>query len=128
MLMRNLVVASLLVSSHSFAQVPKPKPAPAVPATPAAPAKGGGGYSGLGAESVTPEIIARFAAPALPAEVSRRIQAMIDVRGSGDGILTSKGDRMLFTSSITGTAQVWRQDGPMRFAVQLTGGEDRTEV
>jgi len=27
--------------------------------------------------------------------------------------------------SVTGVSQVWRQDGPMKLAVQLTGGEDR---
>ena len=86
------------------------------------------GYSGLGAESISPEDIARFAAPALAPEVSRRIQAMLDIRGSGNGVITSKGDRMYFTSAVTGSPHVWRQDGPMKFPVQLTGGEDRTVV
>ena len=85
-------------------------------------------YNGLGADSVSKEDVARFAPPALPATVSRRIQAMIDVRGAESGAVTSKGDRMFFTSRITGTPQVWRQDGPMKLAVQLTGGEDRTQV
>ncbi len=86
------------------------------------------GYSGLGAESVTPELIAKFAAPALPRAVTQRIQAMLDVRGAGTGIVTAKGDRMFFTSAVTGQPQVWRQDGPMKLAIQLTGGEDRTSV
>ena len=86
------------------------------------------GYTGLGAESVTPELIAKFAAPALPREVTRRIQAMLDVRGAGTGLVTAKGDRMFFTSSVTGQPQVWRQDGPMKLAIQLTGGEDRTSL
>jgi dipeptidyl aminopeptidase/acylaminoacyl peptidase len=86
------------------------------------------GYSGLGAESVTPEMIAKFAAPALPRDVTRRIQAMLDVRGAGTGLVTAKGDRMYFTSAVTGQPQVWRQDGPMRLAIQMTGGEDRTSV
>jgi dipeptidyl aminopeptidase/acylaminoacyl peptidase len=85
-------------------------------------------YQGLGAESVTPEVIAKFAPPPLDAQVSRRVQALIDVRGSGAGAITSKGDRMFFTTRITGSSQVWRQDGPMKFAIQLTGGEDRTSV
>jgi dipeptidyl aminopeptidase/acylaminoacyl peptidase len=88
----------------------------------------GGAYTGHGAESVSPEVIAKFSAPALDPIVSRRIQSMLDVRGSGGGILTARGDRMFFTSRLTGTNQVWRQDGPMRWAVQLTGGEDRTAV
>ncbi len=86
------------------------------------------GYTGLGAESVTPEIIARFAPAPLPPEVSRRIQAMLDVRAAGTGYLTRDGKRMYATSTITGTAQVWRQDGPLAFPIQLTGGEDRTSV
>jgi protease II len=98
-------------------------PPPADAAAPTAP-----GYTGLGADSVTPEIIARFAAAPLPPEVSRRIQAMLDVRAAGTGYLTRDGKRMYATSAITGTAQVWRQDGPLAFPVQLTGGEDRTTV
>lgn len=86
------------------------------------------GYTGLGAESVPPEVIARFAAAPLPPEVTRRIQAMLDVRAAGTGYLTRDGKRMYATSTLTGTAQVWRQDGPLAFPVQLTGGEDRTSV
>jgi dipeptidyl aminopeptidase/acylaminoacyl peptidase len=103
--------------------------APAVSATKPAPAPASArGYSGLGAESVSAADIARFAAPPLDPAVSRRIQAMLDVRGAGSGVISSRGDRMFFTSRVTGTAQVWRQDGPMRFAIQLTGGEDSTSV
>ncbi len=102
-----------------------PAPPPAQPAPAAQPAQG---YTGLGAESVSPQDIARFTAPPLDPAVSRRIQAMLDVRGAGVGIITSKGDRMLYNSRLTGTSQVWRQDGPMRDPVQLTGGEDRTGV
>ncbi|HEU4727141.1 MAG TPA: prolyl oligopeptidase family serine peptidase [Kofleriaceae bacterium] len=86
------------------------------------------GYSGLGAESLSPQEIAKYAAPPLDERMSRRIQAMLDVRGSTGGRTTSKGDRQIFTTRITGTDQVWRQDGPMKFPVQLTGGEDRTSV
>jgi dipeptidyl aminopeptidase/acylaminoacyl peptidase len=133
-----------LLASPSFAQAPplafrpkvpppaqpaKPPPPPArPPARPPAPPAQPGGYTGLGAESVSAADVARFAAGPLDPSVSRRIQAMLDVRGAGSGFVTSKGDRMLFTSRITGNAQVWMQDGPMRFPVQLTGGEDRTSV
>ena len=85
-------------------------------------------YKGLGAESVTPEVIAQFAPPALDAAVSRRIQAMLDVRSAGTGFISSKGDRMFFNTRVTGTPQVWRQDGAMKFPIQLTGGEDRTSI
>jgi dipeptidyl aminopeptidase/acylaminoacyl peptidase len=90
------------------------------------PVKGQPGYNGLGADSVSATEIAKYLAPPLDEKVSRRIQAMLDVRGAGTGLITSKGDRMVFTSRVTGSPQIWRQDGPMKFAVQLSGGEDRT--
>jgi dipeptidyl aminopeptidase/acylaminoacyl peptidase len=112
--MRPATLAVVVLSSQVFAQ-PKPAPAPKA-------------YSGLGAESVSPAEVAKFAAPKLDASVERRIQAMLDVRGAGSGAITSKGDRMYFTSRVTGTNHVWRQDGPMKFPIQMTGGEDRTSV
>jgi dipeptidyl aminopeptidase/acylaminoacyl peptidase len=86
------------------------------------------GYSGLGAESISAADVAKFAAPALDPKVSRHIQMMLDINGVGGGLITSKGDRMVFNWRVTGTPQVWRQDGPMKFPVQLTGGEDRTSA
>src|SRR5687767_58326 len=106
---------------------PTAPPETPVTATPDKPS-GGGDYKGLGAESVTAETIAKFAAKPLPGTVSRRIQSMLDIRGTGGGVVTSKGDRIVFGWSITGTPQVWRQDGPMKFPVQLTGGEDVTQL
>jgi dipeptidyl aminopeptidase/acylaminoacyl peptidase len=86
------------------------------------------GYKGLGAESVSPEVLAKYAPPPLPPEVRRRVQSMLDVRSPGAGIVTLDGSRMFFTWSVTGTAQVWRLDGPKQFPVQLTGGEDPTSL
>lgn len=74
----------------------------------------------------TPEVLARYAPPALPAALSRRVQAMFDVRSPGAGQLSPDGQRLFFNWSVTGTSQVWRIDGPQRFPVQLTGGEDPT--
>ncbi|MDB4960037.1 MAG: uncharacterized protein JWP01_36 [Myxococcales bacterium] len=117
------VVAPVAVADNAKSSpFDSPRPAKKPPVT--APA----GYTGLGAESMAPEEIAKFAAPALDAQVSRRMQAMLDVRGAGSGAITARGDRMYYTSSVTGTNQVWRQDGPMKFPLQLTGGEDRTGV
>jgi protease II len=109
-----------LAAATALADIAKPPPAK--------PDAKPGSYSGLGAESLSAQDLARYAAPALDERVSRRIQAMLDVRGSSPGATTSKGDRQIFTSRLTGVAQVWRQDGPMKFPVQLTGGEDRTQV
>ncbi len=105
---------------------PAPTPAPAPAPVPApSPASG---YSGHGGESVAPEIIAKYAAAPLPYAVTANIQKLIDLRGSGGGLVTSRGDRMVFSWAISGVNQVWRQDGPMKFPIQLTGGEDATRV
>ena len=80
------------------------------------------------AGGVTPEIAAKYAPSPLPPDVRRRVQSMLDVRSPGAGAVTLDGTRMFFTWSVTGSAQVWRLDGPQRFPVQLTGGEDVTTL
>jgi dipeptidyl aminopeptidase/acylaminoacyl peptidase len=121
MMKRNLAAACLFaaIAGGVHADVPTK----AQPKTPT-----GGGYTGLGAESVSAAEIAKFAAPPLDEKIARKIQAMLDVRGPGSGVITSNGERMVFGSRVTGTPQVWRQDGAMKFPVQLTGGEDRTGI
>jgi len=86
------------------------------------------GYTGLGADSISAAEIAKYAPPALDEKASRGIQAMLDIRGAGNGLVTSKGDRTVYTTALTGSTQVWRQDGPMKYGIQLTGGEDRTSA
>jgi len=100
-------------------------PAPA-PATPARASRDG--YAGHGAGSVSPEILAKYAAPPLPPEVSRRIQSLLDVRAPSSGVISPDGKRLFFNWSVTGVMHVWRLDGPQRFPVQMTGGEDATVV
>jgi len=85
-----------------------------------------GGYTGHGAGTVPPEVLAKYAPPILPPALSRQIQAMLDVRSPGAGTLSPDGKRLFFTWTVTGTRQIWRLDGPQRFPVQLTGGEDKT--
>jgi dipeptidyl aminopeptidase/acylaminoacyl peptidase len=85
-------------------------------------------YAGHGAESVPREKIVKYAPPPLPAEVTRRIQTMLDVRGAVLGLIAPDGKRLFFTWGITGTPNVWRLDGPKGFPVQMTGGEDPTRV
>jgi dipeptidyl aminopeptidase/acylaminoacyl peptidase len=91
-------------------------------------AGGAKGYSGLGAESLSPELLAKYAPTPLPAEVSRRIQSMLDIRAASAGVLSPDGKTMYIGWSITGTQQVYRLDGPKSFPVQLTGGEDVTRL
>lgn len=89
------------------------------------------GYTGLGAESVPAETVARYAPRPFDPELTRKVQAMMDVRAPGLGLVAPSPNptpRLFFTWTVTGTRQVWRLDGPERFPVQLTGGEDATVV
>ena len=85
-------------------------------------------YSGHGAGSVPPEVVKKYAPPALDPEVSRRIQMMLDVRSPGLGTVSPDGKRLFFGWSITGTPEVWRLDSPKGYPVQMTGGEEPTRV
>jgi dipeptidyl aminopeptidase/acylaminoacyl peptidase len=85
-------------------------------------------YSGHGAGSIPPEVVRKYAPPALDPAVSSRIQMMLDVRAPGLGTLSPDGRRLYFGWGITGTPAVWRLDGPKSFPVQMTGGDDRTSV
>lgn len=111
---RRLLAPFLLFAATTALAQPAKKPA--------------GSYAGLGAESLTPQDIAKYAPPPLEDARSRHIQAMLDLRSTGTGgvVITSRGDRQYYRSSVTGIDQVWRQDGPLRFPTQVTGGQDRT--
>lgn len=115
-----------LFTTYAVPALAQTKPAPAKPIAPASAPAAGGGYSGLGAESVSPELVAKHAAPPLDSKLSDRIRTLFDIAPAAGGVVTSKGDRMVFTSRVTGADQVWRQDGPMKLAIQLTAGEHRT--
>ncbi len=85
-------------------------------------------YSGLGASSISPELIAKYAPKPIPDDLSRRIQSMLDVRSPGLGVPSPDGSRLFFSWRVTGVSQVWRLDGANQFPVQLTGGEDQTAI
>jgi dipeptidyl aminopeptidase/acylaminoacyl peptidase len=85
-----------------------------------------GSYAGHGAATVSPEVIAKFAPTPLPPQLARKIQSIMDIRAPGLGSVSPDGGRLFFTWSVTGSSQIWRLDGPDRFPVQMTGGEDRT--
>ena len=131
-----LIIATAVLSVSCGSEPPRvripPAPASAPPAADSArapaPPLASSGYSGHGAQSISPELLAKFAHKPLPAEVSRRIQAMLDVRAPSLGRVSNDGKTLYFNWSVTGTWQVWRIDGPQRFPVQLTGGEDATRL
>ena len=87
-----------------------------------------GGYNGLGLESIDAKTLEKYAPPALPPQLSRKIQGMLDVRAPAPGIVHPDGKRLFFSWTVTGVRQIWRVDGPLRFPVQMTGGEDPTQL
>jgi len=124
----NLVTAGTLLALAAAQAAPAKPAAPATPAAAPAAAAPKPGYAGHGLQSVSPETLARFAPRPFDPALTRRVQSMMDVRAPGMGVLSDDGKRLFFTWSVTGTNQVWRLDGPDRFPVQLTGGDDRTAV
>lgn len=127
-----LVTASASCAHPAPPNVPPPTTALVPPEGRAASAGGpsstSGPYAGHGAESVSPELLAKYAPTPLPSDVSRRIQAMLDVRAPMGTRLAPDGKTLYFGWTVTGTAQVWKADGPKRFPTQLTGGEDVTRL
>jgi acetyl esterase/lipase len=89
---------------------------------------GAQGYSGRGADSIAEETLAQFRPPPLEPAVRRKVQRLIDVRAPGAGLLSPDAKRLYFTWRVTGSAQVWRIDGPERFPVQMTGGDEPTSL
>ncbi|AKU95244.1 Acylamino-acid-releasing enzyme [Labilithrix luteola] len=135
----SLLVLGLIASSPSSVSCAHPAPPNVPPLTTAlVPPEGGaassgapssgGGYAGHGSESVSPEILAKYAPTPLPPQVSRRIQSMLDVRAPMGTRLAPDGKTLYFGWTVTGTAQVWKADGPKHFPTQLTGGEDVTRM
>ncbi len=94
----------------------------------AAPAAAAEPYKGLGLDSLEAADLQRFAPPPLAPEVSRRVQAMQDIKTTGMGAISPDGKALHFSWSVTGVTQVWKLDGPMRFPRQMTGGEDPTAL
>ena len=85
-------------------------------------------YKGLGAESVSPEVVAKFAPPPLDSRITRNIEMLLDVRTPGLGIAAPDGKTLYFGWRITGQPQVFRLDQPKGFPIQMTGGEERTSL
>lgn len=86
-------------------------------------------YSGLGQESVTTELLARYAPKPLDPEFSQEIEREMQIDSGGRSfVVAPDGKKVFYTWAITGNSQVWRLDGPNTFPIQMTGGEDNTSV
>jgi dipeptidyl aminopeptidase/acylaminoacyl peptidase len=85
-------------------------------------------YSGLGADSIGKDVVAKFAPPPLDARLLRSIELMLDVRSPGLGIPSPDGRALYFGWGITGSSQVFKLDAPKSFPIQMTGGDENTSI
>jgi dipeptidyl aminopeptidase/acylaminoacyl peptidase len=85
-------------------------------------------YKGLGADSVSPETLKKYAAPALNPVMANKLKKMFDVTSPGMGILSPDKKTLYFTWRVTGISQVWKIDGPKSFPIQLTSGQDAVSI
>ncbi|MBX2989259.1 MAG: S9 family peptidase [Bdellovibrionaceae bacterium] len=86
-------------------------------------------YKGLGAESLSPELVKKYTPPAVEGAWLSRVQKLLDLRGAaGRAVLSPDGRILYYTSSVTGVSQVWRIEGPFSYPRQMTGGADSTSV
>jgi dipeptidyl aminopeptidase/acylaminoacyl peptidase len=106
----------------------QPGASPSGDSSAASAASATGPYSGHGADSIPPGVLAKYRPGPLPPDVSRRIQSLFDIRSPGIGRLSPDGKAMYFGWTITGIGQVWKLDGPRSFPRQLTAGEDSTSA
>lgn len=85
-------------------------------------------YAGHGADSVSAETIKKYAPPALPPESANKLKKIFDISSPGLGLLSPDKKTMYFTWRVTGQTQVWKIDGPLRFPIQLTSGNDAVTI
>jgi dipeptidyl aminopeptidase/acylaminoacyl peptidase len=111
-------------SSDTGAQPPAPAASSAAPAV----ASASGPYSGHGADSVSAEVLEKYRPRAVPGDIERRVESLIDIRTPTVGRMSPDGRSLYFGWNITGINQVWKLDGLRGFPRQLTAGEDRTDL
>lgn len=86
------------------------------------------GYKGHGSESVDPKTLKKFAPKPLPSGELERIEAMLDVRAPGHGLLSPNGKKLYFGWGVTGIYHAWKLEHRGAFPVQMTGGQDATYI
>jgi dipeptidyl aminopeptidase/acylaminoacyl peptidase len=133
--MLRALISILLCSALACRDEPAPTAAPkqteTTPTPPAAPEKpkaGAAPYQGHGAASLDPAVLEKFRPRPLQSALSRKLQALMDLRAPQTGELSPNGKQLYFSWSISGVPQLWMLKGPDRFPAQLTGGEDRTTL
>lgn len=85
-------------------------------------------YAGFGRQSISEQTLRTFAPPPLGADLKNQIEKYMDIRSASAGLPSPGAKELYINWSVTGTSQVWKLDGPRRFPLQMTGGEDSTRV
>ncbi|CBW27141.1 putative peptidase [Halobacteriovorax marinus SJ] len=85
-------------------------------------------YTGHGVETLDQEIVTKYAPKPIPKELSTEIEAENEIRSTGMGQLAPDGRTMFFTWGVTGVRQVWKINGPKKFPIQMTGGENASSL
>jgi len=85
-------------------------------------------YSGYGLDSISKEDLAKYAPPPPNPALKSAIEKLVDIRSPGAGLVSNDGKSLFTVWNVTGTNQVWKLTGPKSFPVQLTGGEDRSNL
>ncbi len=85
-------------------------------------------YSGFGKESISPEVIKKYAPGPVDQQQLTVIERALDVRVPNGGILSADGKKLFFNWKISGSKQVWSLDQPKGFPIQLSGGSTGTTL
>ncbi|MBT3981499.1 MAG: prolyl oligopeptidase family serine peptidase [Bacteriovoracaceae bacterium] len=85
-------------------------------------------YSGVGHASLSSEIIKKYSPRSVDPETLRKVEASMDIRTPSLGVISPDGSKLFVNWNVTGVNQIWRLDGPMKFPVQMTGGNERAYV
>lgn len=85
-------------------------------------------YQGHGQESLPTTVLEKYKAPDIAPELSQKIQSYLDIRAPGLGMLAPNNTDFYFSWKITGTFHVWKLGKPNSFPIQMTGGEDPTQL
>lgn len=85
-------------------------------------------YKGFGEKSLPAKTIEKYRPRAIPTELKNQIEKYMDLHLVKGAFLSPRGDSLYTNWLVTGTPQVWKIETPMTFPVQLTGGEDRTQI
>ena len=88
--------------------------------------KKAGDYQGLGAESVSPETLAKFNPPTLAPSLANDVRHLLEVQAPGLGMIAPWQKALYFSWGVTGVSQIWRVDGPLKYPRQVTSGTDPT--